>query len=128
MAPQQGGCKALHGLFRVQPPVSGHAVHDGTTAGKCQMSYLFPTRACSFYFWLCTNVLLLLSNIKTRAGGHDFRLEYRRLGELREALAGVPFLALTATAAPRVRDDIMASLRLRANARRCGHALPQMLV
>ncbi len=42
----------------------------------------------------------------------------RRLGELREALAGVPFMALTATAAPRVRDDIAASLRLRAGHRR----------
>ena len=46
------------------------------------------------------------------AGGHDFRVEYRRLGELRAALGGVPFMALTATATPKVRDDIVASLRL----------------
>ena len=37
--------------------------------------------------------------------GHDFRPEYRRLAELRERFDGVPFLAYTATATPRVRDD-----------------------
>ena len=45
--------------------------------------------------------------------GHDFRPEYRQLGELRARLSDVPFLALTATATPRVRDDIVAQLRLR---------------
>ncbi|MFG0327237.1 MAG: RecQ family ATP-dependent DNA helicase [Phycisphaerales bacterium JB037] len=45
--------------------------------------------------------------------GHDFRPEYRRLRELREVFPGVPFQALTATATPRVRDDISAQLRLR---------------
>ena len=41
-----------------------------------------------------------------------FRPEYRRLGELREALPAVPIIALTATATPRVRADIVRSLRL----------------
>ena len=45
--------------------------------------------------------------------GHDFRPEYRRLGELRAALPGVPFLALTATATERVRGDIVGQLQLR---------------
>jgi len=46
------------------------------------------------------------------AWGHDFRPEYRKLGELRHTLAGVPFLALTATATERVREDIMEQLHL----------------
>jgi ATP-dependent DNA helicase RecQ len=45
--------------------------------------------------------------------GHDFRPEYRQLGELRDRLPGVPFHAYTATATPRVREDIVRQLRLR---------------
>ena len=48
--------------------------------------------------------------------GHDFRPEYRQLGELREALPGVPFHAYTATATPRVREDVVRQLRLHAPA------------
>jgi len=44
--------------------------------------------------------------------GHDFRPSYRRIGKLRELL-DCPTLALTATATPDVRADIVASLGLR---------------
>lgn len=44
--------------------------------------------------------------------GHDFRPDYRRLGELRNTLPRVPFLALTATATERVRRDILDQLHL----------------
>jgi ATP-dependent DNA helicase RecQ len=44
--------------------------------------------------------------------GHDFRPEYRMLGELRRKAGGVPLLALTATATPRVQQDIMSELGL----------------
>lgn len=44
--------------------------------------------------------------------GHDFRPEYRRMAELRSAFPRVPMQAYTATATPRVRDDIVAQLRL----------------
>ncbi|XP_038060643.1 Werner syndrome ATP-dependent helicase homolog isoform X2 [Patiria miniata] len=45
--------------------------------------------------------------------GHDFRASYRTLGNLRTLLPGVPFVALTATATPNVRDDICRSLKLK---------------
>lgn len=45
--------------------------------------------------------------------GHDFRPEYRRLAELRERFEGVPVHAYTATATPRVREDIQAQLALK---------------
>ena len=44
--------------------------------------------------------------------GHDFRPEYRRLAEFRERFPGVPTQALTATATPRVREDIVRQLGL----------------
>ena len=47
------------------------------------------------------------------AWGHDFRPDYRRLGELRALCPGVPMVALSATAAPRVRADILRLLHLR---------------
>lgn len=43
--------------------------------------------------------------------GHDFRPSYLRLGALRETLS-CPVLALTATATPRVREEICSQLRL----------------
>ena len=45
--------------------------------------------------------------------GHDFRPEYRQLSQLRERFPTVPFLALTATATQRVREDIVRQLHLR---------------
>lgn len=47
------------------------------------------------------------------AWGHDFRPDYRRLGQLRRLCPGVPLVALSATAAPRVRADIIRLLELR---------------
>jgi ATP-dependent DNA helicase RecQ len=44
--------------------------------------------------------------------GHDFRPEYRRLAELREVVPGTPMQAFTATATPRVRQDIISQLGL----------------
>ena len=45
--------------------------------------------------------------------GHDFRPDYLRLGAVLEALGRPVTLALTATAAPPVREEIVARLRLR---------------
>src|SRR5688572_29567741 len=45
--------------------------------------------------------------------GHDFRPEYRRVGELRALRPEVPIQAFTATATPQVRRDVAAQLGLR---------------
>jgi ATP-dependent DNA helicase RecQ len=47
------------------------------------------------------------------AWGHDFRPDYLRLGEVIERLGHPTVLALTATAAPPVREDIAARLGMR---------------
>ena len=45
--------------------------------------------------------------------GHDFRPEYRQIAQLRDLFPHVPFMALTATATTRVREDIVTHLKLR---------------
>jgi bloom syndrome protein len=42
--------------------------------------------------------------------GHDFRPDYKALGELRDRFKGVPIIALTATATPNVKKDVMHNL------------------
>ncbi|MDA0380072.1 MAG: RecQ family ATP-dependent DNA helicase [Bacteroidetes bacterium] len=61
--------------------------------------------------------------------GHDFRPAYRLLGELRKRLADVPLLALTATATPKVLDDIISNLGLRTIAKIIGSVVrPQLAI
>ncbi len=45
--------------------------------------------------------------------GHEFRPEYRRIGEAAEALGRPQTVAVTATAAPRTRDDVVRCLFVR---------------
>ena len=45
--------------------------------------------------------------------GHDFRPEYLRLADVAEALGRPPIAALTATASPPVRENIIAALGMR---------------
>ena len=48
-----------------------------------------------------------------RSGDTTFRPDYRGLGTLRRSMPEVPFIALTATATHRVRDDIVTQLGLK---------------
>ncbi|HPW58553.1 MAG TPA: RecQ family ATP-dependent DNA helicase [Candidatus Rifleibacterium sp.] len=53
--------------------------------------------------------------------GHEFRPEYRQLGPLFAEFAGIPRIALTATATPHVQEDIRAQLGLRSPTCLIGH-------
>src|SRR5205823_7191313 len=90
--------------------------------GELNLLYVAPERIMG------SNFLYLLDQIQEHVGlsllavdeahcvsewGHDFRPEYRQLGQLRTRYPHVPMLALTATATERVRQDILEQLRLR---------------
>ena len=45
--------------------------------------------------------------------GHDFRPAYKSLHKLRSISKRIPFVAVTATATPQVREDIIKNLKLR---------------
>ena len=46
--------------------------------------------------------------------GHQFRPEYRKLASLKTHFPGIPFIALTASAIPEVREDIVNQLKMSA--------------
>lgn len=48
--------------------------------------------------------------------GHDFRPAYRELRNVRQGVPGLPIMALTATAVPRVQDDILQQLGMQTSA------------
>ena len=89
-------------------------------AGDARLVYMAPETL------LAPRTLELLSNLKIdlltvdeahciSEWGHDFRPEYRRVIEVREKLPPAVCLAMTATATPRVREDIRSSLKLAAS-------------
>jgi ATP-dependent DNA helicase RecQ len=80
--------------------------------------YLAPERFASAAFQhllplLHTKLLVVDEAHCLSFWGHDFRPEYMRLAEVREQLGAPPTIALTATATPAVREDIVRMLKLR---------------
>ncbi|HUH02765.1 MAG TPA: ATP-dependent DNA helicase RecQ, partial [Kofleriaceae bacterium] len=87
-------------------------------AGTLELLYVSPERAAldSFKNLLRRVPIALLAIDEAHClsqWGHDFRPEYLRLHELRRVV-DAPTIALTATATPRVIDEIIAHLELRA--------------
>jgi ATP-dependent DNA helicase RecQ len=101
----------------LEPPENRRRL-DAIRAGNVKLVYLAPERLMSGDFlsvvrsWNVTALAVDEAHCISE-WGHDFRPEYRRLRELREALPEVPAIALTATATPRVREDIVSQLALR---------------
>jgi ATP-dependent DNA helicase RecQ len=87
-------------------------------AGKYQLVYVAPERLRNNRFLeaIRATPIQLLAIDEAHCisqWGHDFRPDYARIGRFREWLGGVQTVALTATATPRVRDDIVQVLGLR---------------
>jgi len=87
-------------------------------AGKVQLLYVAPERLVQpqTQAMLAGIPLALIAIDEAHCvsqWGHDFRPDYLALDKLRELFPGVPRLALTATATPIVREEIVARLALR---------------
>lgn len=89
-------------------------------AGELALLYVSPERAvqAGFKRLLARTTIAALAIDEAHClsqWGHDFRPEYLRLSELRALpeLASVPTLVLTATATPRVMDEISRVMALR---------------
>lgn len=85
--------------------------------GILKLLYIAPERLAngSFLSWLTTlniNFFVIDEAHCISEWGHEFRDDYRRLGELRSAFPHTPIAAFTATATPKVREDILSQLRL----------------
>ena len=92
-------------------------IREKLLAGHLRLLFVAPERL------LNSGVLDLLSRVDVRRfaideahcishWGHDFRPEYRQLSMLRERFPSASFHAFTATATPRVREDIASQLSL----------------
>jgi ATP-dependent DNA helicase RecQ len=88
-----------------------------TDSGELRILFIAPERLflADFLSWLAEQDVAAIAIDEAHCisqWGHDFRPEYRRLAELRTRLPGVPVHAYTATATPRVRQDIREQLQL----------------
>jgi ATP-dependent DNA helicase RecQ len=94
------------------------AVRDRLAAGELRLLFSAPERLVN------TGLLDLLARVGVKRfaideahcisqWGHDFRPEYRQMALLRERFPAASIHAFTATATPRVRDDIARQLNLR---------------
>ncbi|MBK9210518.1 MAG: DNA helicase RecQ [Anaerolineales bacterium] len=88
---------------------------DAVRRGEIKLLYVAPETL------LTPRIFSLLSSLKLdllaideahciSEWGHDFRPEYRQLAEVRKKFPSAVCMALTATATPRVRADIMSTL------------------
>lgn len=99
---------------------SDDAVKADAWAGKYQLVYLTPElaaasaeRLSALHTAVGVGLLAVDEAHCISEWGHDYRPEYLRVGELREALPGVPVVAVTATATPSVRREIARRLKMR---------------
>ncbi|KAM1809872.1 hypothetical protein ACFX12_026707 [Malus domestica] len=122
MALKEKGISAEY-LSSTQTTQTKTKIHEDLDSGKPSLRLLYVTPeliATSGFMTKLTKIhtrgLLNLIAIDEAhcisSWGHDFRPSYRKLSSLRSHLPGVPILALTATAVPKVQMDVIESLCL----------------
>lgn len=94
------------------------AAYDNCIYGGCRFLYVSPERLQSDLFLdkvvnMDVSMVVVDEAHCISQWGYDFRPSYLHIAELRDLLPDVPVLALTATATPKVADDIMNRLRFK---------------
>ena len=94
------------------------SVMNRARRGELKLLYIAPERFAvpgfeDFLRSLTINLFAIDEAHCISEWGHDFRPDYRNLRTLRESFPRVPIIALTATATPRVREDIVKQLALK---------------
>lgn len=108
--------------------ITAHAIYSGmsrkevinvlkiATSSNCKFLYVSPERLETNLFneylpALDINLIAVDEAHCISQWGYDFRPPYLRIAALREALPGIPILALTASATPEVQQDICDKLQ-----------------
>ena len=91
---------------------------DNCEFGNYKFLYLSPERLQSDWILerlknLPINLIAIDEAHCVSQWGHDFRPAYLKIAELKPHFPKVPFLALTATATPEVKEDIIAELSMK---------------
>ncbi|MEM7236701.1 MAG: DNA helicase RecQ [Pseudomonadota bacterium] len=102
-------------LSSANDPHETDRVFDALESGRLKLLYLAPERLANpGTFGLLTRSSVSLLAVDeahcVSQWGHDFRPDYLRIGELREALGNVQTAAFTATADEATRDEIIGRL------------------
>ena len=115
-AMRQLGIKAA-ALHSELEPDEAARIRGELAAGRLDLLYVSPERLLSGTMLerlsrLEISVIAIDEAHCVSAWGHEFRPEYRALAQLPRHLPGVPRIALTATADPRTRADILEALAM----------------
>ena len=93
------------------------AIEQKALSGQLKLLYLSPEKVMTqgFYHFISHCKISFIAVDEAHCvsqWGHDFRPEYTLLGNLRNTFTNIPLMALTATADPTTRADILLHLRL----------------
>lgn len=113
---------ALHSNLKVGPK---REVYQNLNSGVTELLYVSPERLLSGDLYEVIGQRLVLAAVDeahcVSHWGHEFRPEYRKLTEALDHFPKAARMALTATATPSVREDILKQLGLRSPEVLIGH-------
>lgn len=117
---RQRGIDACH-LFSGMTRREQRLAMDRCAAGRCRLLYVSPERLRDNTFVeslrpFGVSLIVVDEAHCISQWGYDFRPSYLKIGEVRGMFPDAPVLALTASATPRVADDIMERLGFRGRA------------